>query len=86
MRRINTTIVNVQVNDRTDRVNVVATLLYSLRRLRLFTREAFESLASQQPQMAKCCAHLQALKAGSAASPSWGGHRPSGGPGTAIGS
>ena len=83
MRRINTTIVNVQINDRKDRVNVVATLRQSLRRLRLFTREAFKSLAS--PQMYFCCEHLLALKAGSAAaSPSWGGHRPSGGPGIAI--
>jgi hypothetical protein len=79
MRRIETTIVNVQVNDRTDRQNVVATLRTSLRCLRLFLREAC-------PWLAKQCQHKQAMHAACAWSPSWGGYRSYGGPGSALSS
>lgn len=80
MRRIHTTNVNVLTNDRLDRTNVVAMLRADLRRFCLIMRGACKALAKQYGE------HLlrsQAVCAASAASPSWGGHRPSGGPGIA---
>jgi hypothetical protein len=53
MRRIETTNVNVQVNDRTDRQNVVATLRTSLRCLRLFLREACSWLVCRVAQLGR---------------------------------
>jgi hypothetical protein len=80
MRRIHTTSVNVHVNDRLDRTNVVAVLRADLRRLCLFMRAACKWLAMQLGESE------QAKYAVCAVSPSWGGHRPSGGPGTGISS
>jgi hypothetical protein len=84
MRQINTTTVIVHDNGQLDRVNVVATLRGSLRRLRLFLRGSWKSaakrLAKPLAEASKC---FQAMYA-PASSPSLGGHCPPGGPGTAI--
>ncbi|MGE0758085.1 MAG: hypothetical protein AB7O38_13735 [Pirellulaceae bacterium] len=89
MRRIHTTTVNVQVNDRNDRTNVVATLVHSLQRMRLFVREmaccACKSLG-EFLLTSESSLRWQAKYAACPVSPSWGGLRPSGGPGTAISS
>jgi hypothetical protein len=76
MRSVYTTTVNV-VNDRFDRTNVVRTLGVALQRLRFCLREACCALALKriaQPGFG-------AMALVPAGSPSWGGHRPSGGPG-----
>jgi hypothetical protein len=80
MRSITTTTANVLVIDRTDRTNVVAMLREDLRRMRLFLRAACKQFAKQGEQ------RWQARHAVCAGSPSWGGHCPSGGPGTAMSS
>jgi hypothetical protein len=77
MRRIQTTNVNVHVNDHLDRTNVVVTLYARLRRGCLSLRGACLALAKQ----CECWLGSQAMFAAPAGSPSWGGHRPSGGPG-----
>lgn len=81
MRQIQTTKVNVQVNDRTDRTNVVATHGFLRRCSRLILRGACPSLAKPFGELLK---RWQAMYEACAASPSLGGHRPSGGPGIAI--
>ena len=82
MRRINTTAVNVIVNDRLDRTNVaVVALGLAFRRLRLFVRGACQAIAKHYGEQ---LLRSQAMLAASAGSPSWGGHSPSGGPGRAM--
>ena len=79
MRQSNQTKVNVVV-DRSDRTNVVGTLFIRLRRLCLCLREACAGVANKfaaQPG-------LPAMYAAAAVSPSWGGHRLSGGSGHAT--
>lgn len=76
MRIVNQTIVNVVVNDHQDRTNVVKTLRGNLLRLRLCLREACAAIAKRY-----CQPGFGAMWA-STGSPSWGGHRLSGGPGT----
>ena len=80
MRTVNQTTVNVVVNDRQDRTNVVKTLRNGLRRLRICLREACAAsalaIAKRLPQPG-----FEAMHLASAGSPSWGGHRLSGGPG-----
>ncbi len=78
MRHVNQTTINVVVNDRSDRTNVVKTLRGNLQRLRFCLREACSAIA-----LAKRMAQpgFEAMYVVSARSPSWGGHRLSGGPG-----
>jgi hypothetical protein len=78
MRHVNQTTVNVVVNDRLDRTNVVETRRDNSQRLRLCLREACSAKA-----LAKRIAQpgFEAMYVASAGSPSWGGHRTSGGPG-----
>ncbi len=78
MRHVNSTTVNVVVNDRQDRTNVVKTLRRQLQRLRFCLREAWAAIASAKWMAAT---GLEAGVPVSAGSPSWGGHRLSGGPG-----
>jgi hypothetical protein len=78
MRRVKTTSVNVQIDGRLDRTNVVATLRGNLRRLRLFLRGVCKALAWQSGQSWQ---RLQAMYAVQL-SPSWGGHCLPGGSGT----
>jgi hypothetical protein len=79
MRRNITTSVNVRINGRSDRMNVVATLREDLRRLRLFLRGVCKALAKQFGGSLERWQAMYAVQS----SPSWGGHSPSGGPGTA---
>ena len=83
MRSVNLTAVNVQVNDRLDRTNVVVTLRASLLRLRLCLRQACKSFAKKH--YGEWQHGIQAMLP-AAASPSLGGHSTSGGPGFALGS
>ena len=78
MRYVYQTTVNVVVTDRSDRTNVVKALRGTLQRLRLFLREACSarSLAKRIAQPG-----FEAMNLASAGSPSWGGHRRSGGSG-----
>lgn len=78
MRHVNLTNVNVVVTDRLDRTNVVNTCCNVSQRLRLCLREVRCVKAS-----AKRIAQpgFGAMYLASAGSPSWGGHRVSGGPG-----
>ena len=80
MRHVHQTTVNVVVNDRLDRTNVVETCRHLSQRLRLSLREA-----SWAKALAKRIAQpgFGAMYLASAGSPSWGGHRVTGGPGTA---
>ena len=78
MRTVNQTTVNVVVNDRIDRTNVVLTCRDLPQRLRLSLREAglAKALAKRIAQPG-----FEAMYWASAGSPSWGGHRMSGGSG-----
>ena len=80
MRTVNSTNVNVIVNDRQDRTNVVKTLRSNLQRLRLCLREACTAIALA-PAKRMAQAGFEAKYWASTGSPSWGGHRLSGGPG-----
>jgi hypothetical protein len=84
MRSVYTTTVNV-VNDRFDRTNVVRTLSVGLQRLRLCLRLCLREASGCALALAKAKriaqSGLGAMSLVPAGSPSWGGHRPSGGPG-----
>ena len=78
MRTVNQTTVNVVVNDRIDRTNVVLTCRVLPQRQRLCLREArLAKTLSKRTAQPGFKASYEAL----AGSPSWGGHRMSGGPG-----
>ena len=82
MRCVNTTPVNVQINDRLDRTNVVVTLRADLRHLRLCLRPACKPFANHYGEWQQ---GSQAMRP-AAMSPSLGDHRTSGGPGIAFSS
>jgi hypothetical protein len=82
MRSVNLTAVNVQVNDRSDRTNVVVTLRDYLLHLRLCLRLACKPEAKHFGQWQ----HGSQAMLSAASSPSLGGHCTSGGPGIALGS
>jgi hypothetical protein len=83
MRCVNTTAVNVQVNDRQDRTNVVATLRGTLRHSRLYLRAAGISFAKCKRERLP---GWQAMVPVAAVSPSWGGHRITGRSGESLSS
>jgi hypothetical protein len=77
--RTNQTTKNVVVNDRLDRTNVVVTLRRVLQQVSLCLRAACCALALEKRNAQPS---FEAMYWASAGSPSWGGHCPSGGPGT----
>ena len=82
MRSVNLTTVNVQVNDRLDRTNVVVALRIEILRLRLRLRQACKSFAKHYGEWQ----HGPQAMSPAAASPSLGGLSTSGGPGIALSS
>jgi hypothetical protein len=82
MRNVNLTAVNVQVNDRLVRTNVVVTLRDELLRLRLCLRHACKAFAKHYGEWQ----HGSQAMVPAAVSPSLGGLRSSGVPGIALGS
>lgn len=81
MRSVHTTTVNVAVNDHQDRANVVTALRCCTRRLCLFLREALEAIALL-PAKPIAQPGFGVMYVASSGSPSWGGHRWSGGSGS----
>lgn len=84
MRHVNLTNVNVVVFDRQDRTNVVNTCCSVSQRLRLCLREVRCAKASKriaQRGVEATYGGLAASYMAPAGSPSWGGHRVTGGPG-----
>jgi hypothetical protein len=75
MRHVNLTNVNVVVNDRQDRTSVVNTCCNVSRRLRLCLRE----VRCAKPSKRIAQRGLGAMYVAPAGSPSWGGHRVTGG-------
>ena len=83
MRNVNLTTVNVQVNDRSVRTNVVVkTIRTELLRLRLCLRHACKPFAKHYGEWQRGSQAMVPV----AVSPSLGGLRSSGGPGIALGS
>ncbi len=75
MRNVHQTTVNVVVNDRLDRSSVVQTVRVNLQRLHVCLREACKAIALAN----RIATGFETMTVVSARSPSWGGHRSTGG-------